>query len=106
MERLALCFKVKPEKLEEYLKAHREIWPEITKGLKDAGCREMTIFQRGTTMFLYALIENIAEFNTIRAKDPFYHKWNDWMDTLYEVPFDAKEKSAFASLDEIWRFEA
>ena len=106
MERLALCFRVKPEKLEEYLKAHREIWPEITKGLKDAGCKDMTIFQRENVMFLFAEIENIEEFNNIRAKDPYYHKWNEWMDQLYEAPFDKNEKSAFAVLNEIWRFEA
>ena len=39
MERLALCYRAIPEKKQEYIKAHREIWPEITRGLKDAGCQ-------------------------------------------------------------------
>jgi len=105
MERMALCYRAIPAKKQEYIKAHKEIWPEITRGLKDAGCREMTIFLRGNSLFLYALIDNIAEFNAIRARDPAYHRWNDWMNTLLEAPFDAEEQGPFAAMEEIWRFE-
>ena len=105
MQRIALCYRVKPDKKEEYIKAHREIWPEITRGMKEAGCREMTIFLRGNSLFLYALIEDFDEFNRIRAKDPHFHRWNDWMNELLESPFDAEEPGAFAGMEEIWRFE-
>ena len=54
MERLALCYRAIPEKKQEYIRAHREIWPEITRGLKEAGCHEMTIFMRGDSLFIYA----------------------------------------------------
>ncbi len=77
----------------------------IARGMKEAGCHEMTIFLRGNSLFLYALIDDIAEFNRIRAKDPAYHRWNDWMNQLLEAPFDEKEDGAFASMEEIWRFE-
>ena len=74
MERLAMVYRVKPEKRDEYIKAHDEAWPEILKGLKDAGCREMTIFIRGDLLFLYALIENIDQFTKTREKDPYFQK--------------------------------
>ncbi len=106
MERLALCYRAKPGKLEEYMKAHNEIWPEIVRGLKEAGCKEMTVYLRGNLMFLYALIEDIGEFNRIRARDPYYHKWAAWMDELLEAPYDENEEGAFAGMEEIWRFEA
>ncbi len=106
MERLALVYRVKPDKREEYIRAHEQIWPEIEKGLKDAGCKVMTIFLRGELLFLYALIENVEEFNRIREQDPFYQKWNTWMHELLVHPFDENEQSAFARLDEIWRFDA
>ena len=105
MQRLALCYRAIPGKKAEYIRAHREIWPEITRGLKEAGCREMSIFMRGDSMFLYALIDDIEAFNRIRAADPFYHKWDDWMHTLLESPFDAGEIGPFAAMEEIWRFE-
>jgi len=106
MERLALCFRAKPEKLAEYRKAHDEIWPEITQNLKEAGCREMTIFLRGNHMFLFALIENMEEFNRIRSEEPAVAKWNAYMDELLEAPYDDDESGAFAGMEEIWRFES
>jgi L-rhamnose mutarotase len=105
MERLALCYRAIPEKKAEYLRAHQEIWPEITRGLRDAGCHEMTIFMRGDTLFIYGLIENIAEFNRIRSQDPYYMKWDAWMNTLLVSPYDSEEKGPFATMEEIWRFE-
>ena len=105
MERLALCYRAIPAKKQEYITAHKEIWPEITHGLKEAGCHEMTIFLRGTTLFMYALIDDIAQCNAIRARDPAYHKWNAWMNELLEAPYDAQEAGSFATMDEIWRFE-
>ena len=106
MERLAMVYRVKPEKKDEYIKAHKEIWPEIVRGLKEAGCHEMTIFLRGNLLFLYALIDDITLFTKTREKDPHYQKWNEWMHRLLEHPFDEEEPSAFAVLDEIWRFDA
>jgi len=106
MERLALVYRLRPGKKDDYIKAHREIWPEITKGMKDAGCHEMTIFLRGDLLFLHALIDDIDQFNTQRAKDPFFQKWNAWMHELLVSPFDKDEPSAFARLTEVWRFEA
>ncbi len=105
MQRMALCYRAIPEKKKEYIKAHREMWPEIARGLKEAGCHEMTIFLRGNDFFLYALIDDIAEFNRIRDRDPAYHRWDDWMKKLLKAPFDAEEPSAFATMKEIWRFE-
>jgi L-rhamnose mutarotase len=106
MERLALVYRLKPGKKEEYIQAHREVWPEITQGMKDAGCHEMTIFLRGDQLFLYALIDNIEQFHAQRAEDPHFRKWNAWMHELLESPYDEVESSAFAPLEEVWRFEA
>jgi hypothetical protein len=52
MERLALVYRLKPGKKEEYIKAHKEIWPEITEGMK----KRIRIFRNGMpgcTNFLY-----------------------------------------------------
>ncbi len=106
MERLALVYKLKPGKKDEYIKAHQEIWPEITKGMKYAGCHEMTIFIRGNQLFLYALIDDIEQFNKKRAQDPQFQKWNAWMHELIVSPYDEDEPSAFAPLTEVWRFNA
>jgi hypothetical protein len=65
----------------------------------------MTIFMRGNNLFLYALIDDVGEFNRIRDKDPAYHRWDDWMNRLLDAPYDAEEPGPFAAMEEIWRFE-
>jgi L-rhamnose mutarotase len=106
MERLALTYRFRPGKKEEYIKAHEQVWPEILEGLKAAGCHEMTIFLRGDQLFLYALVDDREEFAKTREKDPYYQKWSAWMTELLDHPYDEDEPSPFAPLTEIWRFEA
>jgi len=106
MERLALTYRLRPGKKEEYIKAHNEVWPEILQGLKDAGCHEMTIFLRGNQLFLYAIIDDIEAFTRTRESDPYYQKWHAWMTDLLQHPYDEDEPSAFAPLTEIWRFDS
>lgn len=43
---------VKKECLEEYVKMHRNPWPEIMKAHVDAGFKDYSIFQNGT-QFIY-----------------------------------------------------
>jgi len=62
--------------------------------------------RNGGQLFLYALIGNIEQFHAERADDPHFQKWNAWMHELLDSPYDENEPSAFASLDEVWRFEA
>jgi L-rhamnose mutarotase len=103
MQRLALCYRAIPEKKAEYITPIRNL-AEITRGLKEAGCHEMTIFLRGNNRSSRP-DRDIEEFNRIRP-GPFHHKWNDWMNKLLEAPFDAAEPGAFAKMEEIWRFDA
>ncbi len=46
-ERIAFRLWVKPERLEEYKRLHREVWPELLDDLKAAGARNYSIFADG-----------------------------------------------------------
>jgi hypothetical protein len=46
-----------------------------------------------------------SQYNRTRSKDPYFHKWAAWMDELLVLPFDKDEPSAFARMEEVWRFE-
>jgi L-rhamnose mutarotase len=104
MEKLVLTYRVRPEKKDEYIKAHDEFWPELTRGFKNAGVREMSVFIRGYHLFLYGLVDDLEVFNRYMKTDPDYQRWNEWMCQLLEAPYDDQEPSPFASLDEIWKF--
>ena len=104
MERLALAYRLRPGKREEYLKSHREIWPAVVKNLKDAGCHEISIFMRGNQLFLDGTVDSLERFLQ-REKDATYEEWDKWMYSMIEYPYDEDESSPFAVLGEIWRYD-
>ncbi|MBQ8752846.1 MAG: L-rhamnose mutarotase, partial [Clostridia bacterium] len=53
MERYAWKATVKEGCLEEYVKRHNEIWPELTALLKSAGISNYTIWNMGNDLFGY-----------------------------------------------------
>ena len=52
-QRSAFVLRVKPDRVDEYVRAHREVWPEMLAALEDAGIRNYTIFRAGNEMFGY-----------------------------------------------------
>jgi L-rhamnose mutarotase len=105
MERMAVTYRLRPGTGEQYIKAHREIWPEMRDLLRRGGIRQMTIFLHGNTLFLYADLEDRARYQALKASDPVYKRWDALMATLLEQPFDENEPGIFTALDEVWHIE-
>ena len=102
MARLALVYRLRPGAKETYLRAHREIWPEMQDFHRRAGVQEMSIFMRGDTLFLYAEIEDLVRYDEMAATDPVSLRWEAWMATLLEQPYDENEHGIFARLEQVW----
>jgi L-rhamnose mutarotase len=105
MDRFAVTYRLRPGAKETYIKAHNEIWPEMRDVLKRGGIRQMTIFLRGDTLFLYADVEDYAQYQALKAVDPVYKRWDAMITTLLEQPFDANEPGCFAKVNEVWHIE-
>ena len=41
-----------PESIEEYKKYHRDVWPEVKKGLAEIGIKNMNIYLIGNRLFM------------------------------------------------------
>jgi len=106
MERMGLVYRVKPEKKEEYIYAHDNIWPELAQEMRQAGVKRMYIYERDNLLFLFAEIENLEEYGKWQAASAVYGRWSAWMDRLLETPYDPKEPGVtFASMQEVFAFE-
>jgi L-rhamnose mutarotase len=103
-DRFALVYRLRPGARETYVKAHREIWPEMEGFLRRAGLEQMTIFLRGDTLFLYAEVDNIERYAEMERTDPVSRRWEAWMATLLDQPYDEQEPGIFAELEETWHF--
>ena len=60
MERYAWKATVLPGKLEEYIRRHNEIWPEMKDVLHQAGIRNYTIWNVGNELFGYYECDSVA----------------------------------------------
>ena len=91
MEKFAWQAHVKEGKLDEYVKRHREIWPEMVKVLKEAGSCNYSIWQVGNTLFGYFECEKGVKYaEEYQAKSAVVDKWNEYMKDVMVMELDPK----------------
>ena len=91
MEKYAWMAKIKSNRKEEYVKRHKEIWPELVKVLKDAGIHNYSIWISGDRVFGYYECEKgIAYAAKAQATSPIVDKWNEYMKDVMEMEMDPR----------------
>ena len=88
MERFAWKARVLPGKLDEYIRRHDEIWPEMTEVLNQAGVHNYTIWNVGDELFGYYECESIAYAAKVQAESPVVDRWNAYMKDVMEMVMD------------------
>ena len=89
MERYAWKATVKEGMLEEYVRRHNEIWPELTEVLRQAGIRNYTIWNCGSELFGYYECEKGADYAAaVQSGSPVVDRWNDYMKDVMVMEMD------------------
>ena len=83
-QRTAFVLQVRPERIEEYVRAHRAVWPEMLDALRGAGIRNYTIFRNGTQMFGYFEADDLEAAARYLAEQDVSTRWQDAMADLLE----------------------
>jgi L-rhamnose mutarotase len=99
-QRLGFVLRVKPDRVDEYVLAHREVWPDMLEALKNAGIRNYTIFRAGNEMFGYFETDDLARAETSLAAQEVNARWQDAMADLLE---ERVQDEGPAPLEEIFR---
>jgi L-rhamnose mutarotase len=101
-EHSAFVLRVRPECVDEYVKAHQAVWPEMLDALRGAGIRNYSIFRAGNEMFGYFEADdlNAAEYHL--SQQEVCTRWQDAMAHLLEqrVPDGGPPQ-----LEEVFRLE-
>ena len=84
VQRSAFLLRVRPEKVDEYIEAHRNLWPEMLEALRAAGIRNYSIFRAGNEMFGYFEAENLQRAAEHLAAQEVNERWQDAMAELLE----------------------
>ena len=88
MQRFAWKARVLPGMLDEYIRRHDDIWPEMTALLNAAGIRNYTIWNVGDELFGYYECDDIAFAAKVQAESPVVDKWNIYMKDVMAMEFD------------------
>lgn len=85
MERFAFKMKLKPGCEAEYKKRHDEIWPELSKLLKEAGISDYAIFLDEETNTLFAVQKQSGQSSQDLGKTEIVQKWWAHMADIMET---------------------
>ena len=105
MERYAWKAMVRDGMLEEYVRRHREIWPEMTEVLRQAGICNYTIWNCGSELFGYYECEKGADYAAaVQANSPVVERWNAFMKDVMIMEMDP-ETGAQPRLTQVFLME-
>jgi L-rhamnose mutarotase len=83
-ERTAFRLRVRPDKIDEYVAAHADVWPEMRDALHAAGIRNYTIFRSGNDVFGYFEVDDLEAAGRYLASQEVSTRWQDAMAELLE----------------------
>jgi L-rhamnose mutarotase len=101
-QRSAFVLRVRPEKLDAYLDAHRAVWPELLDALRSAGIRNYTIFRNGNEMFGYFECDDLERAASYLAGKEVNARWQDAMAELLE---ERVPDAGPLALEEVFRLD-
>ena len=101
-QRNAFVLRVRPDKIDKYVAAHRGVWPELLEALRSAGIRNYTIFRNGNEMFGYFEADDVAAAELYLSQQEVCTRWQDAMSELLE---ERVPDAGPPALEEIFRLD-
>ena len=81
---LTLDLKNDPKLIAEYKRYHEDIWPEITRSIKDSGIEDMEIYLLGTRMFMIMEVSESFSFEAKGRADRSNPKVQEWEELMWK----------------------
>ena len=77
MQRMGMVLGLKPEKVEEYVRLHAAVWPEVLATIHACNIRNYSIFRYGDLLFAYFeyVGDDYAADMAKMAADPKTQEW-------------------------------
>lgn len=92
MQRVGFLIKVKPDKVEEYKRLHKNVWPDLLAELKAAGIRNYSLWLRPDGMeFGYLECDDWQAACDYLTKSKVHERWQQFMQHYLDSPTDAAQ---------------
>lgn len=87
-QRRLFILKLQEGKEDEYIRRHRDIWPEMLNMLRKAGIRNYSIWLFDNKVFGYYESDDLAATEAYKACNPVQARWTDYMKDIVS-PIDS-----------------
>ncbi len=105
MRRYCFQLQVKPERIEDYRRAHAAVWPEMVRALAETGWHNYSLFMRRDGLLIgYVECDDLASAQRAMASTEVNARWQAEMSDLF-VDLDMPPDEAFVLLDEVFHLQ-
>ena len=98
----AWIWMIKREYLDEYVRMHRDPWPEVLEEHRKAGIVNYSIFQNGFQFFYCFECDDVEKAFDYIGKSAICAKWNAITSKMVEGSFDFNDPSPILPLEEVF----
>ncbi|MCO4254655.1 L-rhamnose mutarotase [Pseudarthrobacter cellobiosi] len=102
-----VCFQlqVKPGLIEEYIRRHAAVWPDMLQALKSSGWNNYSLFLRADGLLIgYFETDNLPEAQARMAATDVNARWQTEMSGFFE-DLDGAPDTGFLQLTEVFNLE-
>ena len=84
MKRICFVLQVKPDRLDEYKRRHRTVWPEMLNALRETGWKNYSLFLRDDGMLVgYLETEDFDRARAAMASREVNDRWQSEMKDFF-----------------------
>jgi L-rhamnose mutarotase len=106
MERVCIMARVRPDRLDEYRRAHREVWAEMTAALQQAGWANYSLFLADDgTVVGYLETDDFAAAQARMARTDVNARWQAAMAPYFADLDGQRPDEAFRQVSEIFHVD-
>jgi len=106
MQRICWYLKVKPDKIEEYKQAHKNVWPEMQEALRRTGWHNYSLFLREDGLLIgYLETEDFDAAVEGMSKLDVNRRWQEAMAPYFEELEGETADKSFVLLEEVFHLD-
>jgi L-rhamnose mutarotase len=103
MKRICFVLQVRPDRLDEYKRRHRSVWPEMLSALRETGWNNYSLFLREDGMLVgYLETEDFERARAAMASREVNDRWQKEMKDFFVQPQGLTPDRAMQPLEEVF----
>ena len=105
MEHIMFVQEVKQDKKDEYIDAHRDIWPELLTAIKESGIEREMIWMHGNYICIYMMSDDFEKAMASLGEKQIFKDWLEKMGPMLAMMQDYSGEGKVIKLEKVFDLE-